>query len=381
MSILVSAVMPCLNEEETLALCINKAQAAFKKLGIAGEVVVADNGSTDSSVQIAERLGARVIHQSEKGYGAALMAGIEGAQGKIVIMGDSDDSYDWGCIGDFVNKIEEGHDLVMGNRFRGGIEKGAMPWHHRYFGNPMLSFVGRRICSATLGDFYCGMRAFTKDAYYQMKPASKGMEFALEMIVNATRNQLRVTEIPTKLHPDKRNRPPHLRSFRDGWRSLRFFLTYAPDQMLLWPGFLLFLPGLVLMTLLCAGPTSVNGFYLGVHFLALACMMTMLGSSTLTLWMLSKRVMIHKHPTLQSSRAAKILNALSLEKQLMLGIALMLVGFGIDASILMQWLSNPGVPMETTVHPAFAATTIVEVGLNLVFSAFVINLITSERAK
>ncbi len=380
MSILVSAVMPCLNEEQTLALCINKAQQAFKKLGIIGEVVVADNGSTDSSVEIAENLGARVIHQSEKGYGAALMAGIEGAHGKIVIMGDSDDSYDWSAIGDFVKKIEEGNDLVMGNRFRGGIEKGAMPWHHRYFGNPMLSFVGRSICSATLGDFYCGMRAFTKEAYFQMKPASKGMEFALEMIVNATRNGLKVAEIPTTLHPDKRNRPPHLRSFRDGWRSLRFFMTYAPDQILLWPGFLLLIPGLILMALLCAGPTIINGFYLGIHFLALGCMTTMLGASTLILWMLSKRVMIHKHPGQQSGRGAGFLNALSLERQLILGLLIMAVGLAIDTSILLQWLSNPGVPMETTVHPAFAATTMVEIGLNLVFSAFVMNLITSERA-
>jgi hypothetical protein len=379
MSILVSAVMPCLNEEETLAFCIKKAQDAFKKLGIAGEVVVADNGSTDSSVQIAEELGARVVHQSEKGYGAALMAGIEGAHGKIVVMGDSDDSYDWSSIGDFVRKIEEGNDLVMGNRFRGGIEKGAMPWHHRYFGNPVLSAIARLYCKAPIGDFHCGMRAFTKEGYSRMNLQTKGMEFASEMIVSATRNNLKIAEIPTKLYPDKRSRPPHLRSFRDGWRHLKFLMTYAPDHVLLWPGFLLLLPGLLLMALLCAGPTTVGSFYMGAHFLALGCMMTMLGASALTLWMLSKRVMIYKHPSQQAGLGAGILNALTLERQLILGTILIVLGIGIDGTILIQWLSVGG-SMESTVHPAFAATTLVEVGLNLVFSAFVLNLITNERA-
>ncbi len=262
-SILVSAVIPCLNEEETLALCVRKAQDAFIKLGIVGEVVVADNGSTDNSVAIAESLGARVVSQTEKGYGAALKAGIEGARGEIVVMGDADDSYDWGCIGDFVGKVQEGNDLVMGNRFAGGIEPGAMPIHHRYLGNPVLSFIARGVSRAPIGDFHCGMRAFTREGYGRMKLQTSGMEFASEMVISAARNGLKIAEIPTKLYPDKRNRPLHLRSWSDGWRHLKFILSYAPDHLLLAPALLMLLPGLLLMALLasgiCAADFSTSG--------------------------------------------------------------------------------------------------------------------------
>lgn len=377
-AILVSAVMPCLNEEETLAVCIRKAQSAFQKLGVCGEVVVADNGSTDRSIEIAEQLGARVVHQSEKGYGAALQAGIEGARGEIVVMGDSDDSYDWGSIGDFVRKIQEGYDFVMGNRFKGGIEKGAMPPHHRYFGNPVLSLVARIACRAPIGDFHCGMRAFTKKAYGEMAPRTRGMEFASEMIFNAARGGLRIAEIPTRLYPDGRSRPPHLRSFRDGWRHLRFILSYAPDHLLLVPGLTLFLPGLVLMGLLATGPVTVGGFYMGAHFLALGCMLAMLGFNVLALWLLGKRVVLRKHPRLAQTRLGIWVVNLSLETQLLAGAALLLAGLGIDGYILAQWLKHIGAPMESTVHPAFVATSMVEMGLTLIFNAFIINLVTNE---
>jgi hypothetical protein len=377
-AILVSAVMPCLNEEETLAVCIRKAQSAFQKLGISGEVVVADNGSTDRSIEIAQELGARVVHQSEKGYGAALQAGIEGARGEIVVMGDSDDSYDWGSIGDFVGKIQEGNDFVMGNRFKGGIEKGAMPPHHRYFGNPVLSFVARVACRAQIGDFHCGMRAFTKKAYAEMAPRTRGMEFASEMIFNAARNGLRIAEIPTRLYPDGRSRPPHLRSFRDGWRHLRFILSYGPDQLLLAPGLSLFLPGLLLMALLAAGPVTILGFYMGAHFLALGCMLAMLGFNVLALWLLGKRVVLRKHPLMAKTRLGAWVVNLSLESQLIGGGALLLTGLLIDGWILAQWLRHFGAPMEGTVHPAFVATSMVEMGLTLMFNAFIINLVSSE---
>ena len=377
-AILVSAVMPCLNEAETLAICIQKAQRAFAKLGICGEVVIADNGSTDGSIGIAEELGARVVHQSEKGYGAALQAGIEGARGEIVVMGDADDSYDWGCLGDFVAKIQQGHDFVMGNRFQGGIAKGAMPPHHRYLGNPVLSWMARLACAVPIGDFHCGMRAFTKRAYAQMAPRTSGMEFASEMIFNAGRNGLSIAEIPTKLFPDGRTRAPHLRSFRDGWRHLRFILSYAPDHLLLAPGLGLFLPGMLLMALLCAGPIEISGFYMGAHFLALGCMMAMLGCSVMALWLLGKRIVMRKHPRLSQSRVGRFVSNLSLEKQLGAGAFLLLCGLGVDGAILSQWLQNRGASMESTVHPAFAATTLVEMGLTLMFNAFILNLISSE---
>ena len=234
--ILVSAVMPCLNEEKTLGLCIDKIQRAFDEMGITGEIVVADNGSSDRSVEIAESLGARVVRERRKGYGSALLAGISAARGRIVVMADADDSYDWSVLGDFVRKIEEGHDLVMGNRFKGGIEPGAMPPLHRYFGNPVLSMLARVMYRIPINDFHCGMRAFTRESFDRMKVRTAGMEFATEMVVNASHAGLRIAEIPTRLYPDKRDRPPHLRSFRDGWRHLRFMLTYAPDWLYLVPG-------------------------------------------------------------------------------------------------------------------------------------------------
>ncbi|RYX85480.1 glycosyltransferase family 2 protein [bacterium] len=377
-AVAVSAVIPCLNEEETLAFCIRKAQSAFQKLNINGEVVVADNGSTDKSVEIAQELGARVVHQTEKGYGAALKAGIEGAYGKVVVMGDADDSYDWGALGDFVHKIEEGNDLVMGNRFRGGIEDGAMPWHHRYIGNPVLSFVARAVCRAPIGDFHCGMRAFTKDGYEQMQLQTSGMEFASEMVISSARNGLRIAEIPTKLYQDKRSRPPHLRSFRDGWRHLKFILSYAPDHLLLAPGLSLFLPGLLLMLMLAAGPITLGSFYMGAHFLALGCMLAMLGFNVLTLWLLGKRVVMRKHPRLSQTRVGQFVSQLSLERQLITGSLLVLLGLGVDGTILAKWLAHPLAPMESTVHAAFVASSCVEMGLTLAFSAFILNLISNE---
>ena len=377
-SVLVSAVIPCLNEEETLALCIRKAQDAFVKLGIVGEVVVADNGSTDASVAIAQSLGARVVNQNEPGYGAALQAGIEGARGEIVVMGDADDSYDWSCIGDFVGKVREGNDLVMGNRFRGGIEPGAMPLHHRYLGNPVLSWVARCVSRAPIGDFHCGMRAFTREGYRRMQLQTSGMEFASEMVISAARNGLQIAEIPTKLYPDKRSRPPHLRSLRDGWRHLKFILSYAPDHLLLAPALAMLLPGLLLMALLAGGPQNVGGFRLGTHFLALACLMAMLGWNVLMLWLLGKRVVLRKHPMLAQTRVGAWVGALSLEKQLLGGLALFGVGLALDGVILARWLHQIGAPMESTVHPAFVATSAMEMGLTLMFNAFILNLIASE---
>src|SRR5581483_8958811 len=248
--IAVSAIIPCLNEEQTLALCIEKAFRAFAELGVQGEVVVADNGSTDRSVEIARNLGARVIHERRKGYGAALLRGISEARGEVIVMADADDSYDWTGIAPFVRKIREGYDLVMGNRFKGGIMDGAMPGLHRYLGNPILSLIARIAFRTPIGDFHCGMRAFTRAAFERMQLKTTGMEFATEMVANASHQGLRIAEIPIVLYPDKRNRPPHLRSFRDGWRHLRFILTYAPDYLYLVPGALLLLPGLCLQALL-----------------------------------------------------------------------------------------------------------------------------------
>ena len=373
----VSAVIPCLNEERTIAICIEKAQASFRAMDVAGEVIVADNGSTDRSVEIAEAHGARVLLEARKGYGAALHCGITGARGRIIVMGDADDSYDWGAIEPFVRKVDEGYDLVMGNRFAGGILPGAMPPLHRYLGNPVLSAVARLAFGVKIGDFHCGMRAFTRDAYARMCTQTTGMEFATEMVASAAHQGLRVGEIPTKLYPDKRDRPPHLRSFRDGWRHLRFILTYAPDYMYLAPGLGMIAVGLVLQALLATGPIRVGSLYLGIHFLALGCLMTLAGLNVFNLGVLAKTIMAQRYPAFRSRTADWVRRSFSVELGVVTGLAIAFIGTVIDALILTHWLNAPGEPMESTVHPAFVATTMIVLGLNLLVNAFLLNLILS----
>ena len=234
-----SIVMPCLNEAETLATCIRKAQSFLSGAGIAGEVVIADNGSTDGSPGIAASLGARVVNVEAKGYGSALRGGIEAARGRFVIMGDADDSYDFAALTPFVERLRAGDQLVMGNRFRGGIAPGAMPSLHRYLGNPVLTSIGRLFFGSPCGDFHCGLRGFEREAILGLGLRTTGMEFASEMVVRATLDELRIVEVPTTLSKDGRNRPPHLRSWRDGWRHLRFLLMYSPRWLFLYPGLLL----------------------------------------------------------------------------------------------------------------------------------------------
>lgn len=235
-----SVVIPCLNEERTIVSCIEKALHAFAALGLTGEVIVADNASTDQSVYVSEAAGARIVPIVAKGYGSALMGGIAAAKGQYIIMGDADCSYDFGEIGGIVAQLRAGHDLVMGNRFKGGILPGAMPWHHRYIGNPVLSGIGRLFFTSQVGDFHCGLRGFTRDAYVRMKLQTTGMEFASEMVLKAALMKMKMTEVPIVLHPDKRDRPPHLRSFRDGWRHLKLLFLYAPRWLFFYPALLLF---------------------------------------------------------------------------------------------------------------------------------------------
>ncbi|KVX68397.1 glycosyl transferase family 2 [Burkholderia stagnalis] len=377
----VSAVMPCLNEEMTLAMCIEKAQRSFAELGVTGQVVIADNGSTDRSVEIARQLGAKVVHQPVRGYGAALTAGIAAADGDIVIMGDADDSYDWSNLRGFIEKIDEGYEFVIGNRFKGGIMPHAMPPLHRYLGNPVLSTIARLICRVPVGDFHCGMRAFTREAFARMNLQTSGMEFASEMVMNAARNGLRIVEIPTVLHPDKRNRPPHLRSFRDGWRHLRFILTYAPNHVFVMPGFLLFIAGLLLLGLLAGGPTTLFGHFMGPHFLALGSLLTLVGFNIVTMGVLAKVILAAKHPSLRGRIVRWATGPLAMEACLISGASAATLGVVLDAGILIQWLTPPFRPMEDTVHLAVVATTLIVLGLDGAFSAFLLNLLVSERAK
>lgn len=253
-----SIVMPCLNEERTLGICIDKAKRSIASSGLPGEVIIADNGSTDSSVRIAQEHGARVIAVSEKGYGSALRGGISAAQYEYIIMGDADDSYDFSDIEGFISKLDEGYDLVMGNRFKGGIEPGAMPFSHRYIGNPFLSGLGRLFFKAKIGDFHCGLRAFRKDKIQSLNLCTNGMEFASEMVVKSVLFSLKITEVPCKLYPDGRDRPPHLRSIPDGLRHLEFLLLYSPRWLFAYPGILLLLLGLVFMVMIYIQPINIG---------------------------------------------------------------------------------------------------------------------------
>lgn len=377
----VSAVMPCLNEENTLATCIEKAFTAFRTMGVTGEVVVADNGSTDRSVAIAESLGARVVTERRKGYGSALIAGVGVAKGRVIVMADADESYDWLCIGAFVKKINEGYDLVMGNRFKGGIEKDAMPLHHRYFGNPVLSGLARKFYKIPIGDFHCGMRAFTKDAFQRMGSKSPGMEFATEMVVNAAHAGLRITEIPTSLHRDKRGRPPHLHSFRDGWRHLRFILTYAPDVLYFAPGSFLFTSGIIGTALLAKGPIFLWGFPLGIHFLALASLLTLLGLNLIGFGALAKLINSRRNPfVLTSGLFGSFIRAFTLERGLLLGLLLILSGLAADIWILTEWISRHRGAMADTVHQAFASTTVIVSGLDVLFGSFLFRMLLDETS-
>jgi glycosyltransferase involved in cell wall biosynthesis len=379
--VLVSAVIPCLDEERTIGICIDKAKESFEALGVPGEVVVVDNGSTDRTAEIAAAHGARVIKEPVKGYGAALRTGIESARGRIVVMGDGDDSYDWAAIAPFVHKVQEGYDLVIGNRFKGGILPGAMPPLHRYVGNPVLSAITRLAFGVEVGDVHCGMRAFTKEAFTRLRMGTPGMEFATEMVASAAHQELRIAEVPTRLYPDKRGRPPHLRTFRDGWRHLRFILTHAPDYLYLGPGALLLGSGLLLQLLLVRGPVEMGGLHFGIHYLALGAMFALVGFNVINLGVLAKAVMAQRYPALRSRTLELLTGRYTLEFGLIAGALLMLVGLVIDGAILAGRLANPGAAMESTVHLAFVAATVLVLGLNLLFSSFLLAMVMPSRTE
>lgn len=335
-----SIVMPCLNEAETLALCVRKAKAFFADNGVVGEVIVADNGSTDGSQQIANALGARIVHVPTRGYGAALIGGIEGAKGKFIVMGDADDSYDFGALMPFVNQLRDGAELVMGNRFRGGIATGAMPPLHRYLGNPVLSFLGRAFFGTPVGDFHCGLRAFRRESIIALGLDSPGMEFASEMVVKASIAKLDIREVPTTLVPDGRSRPPHLRTWRDGWRHLRFLLIYAPR-------FLFFYPGLALTAAGLAGMVALlpNGFHIGhvefsVHTMIFAAMAVLIGSQLVGLSVLARRYGVIAGMWPESAVMRTVRRWFSVERACLVGGAMVVAGLGGATYAAITWANT-----------------------------------------
>lgn len=322
----VSVVMPCLDEARTLEACVLAAQRSLSEHAISGEVIVADNGSTDGSIAIAERLGARVVHAERRGYGAALQAGIAAARGELVVMGDCDGSYDFGHIDRFVDELREGYDLVVGNRFAGGIGEGAMPALHRYLGNPVLTRLGRQIFGGTVGDFYCGLRGFRKSAFDRLQIRSEGMEFALEMIALMTMFGMRVTEVPTTLVPDGRDRKPHLRTWRDGWRSLKLFLLLSPRWLFWYPGLIMMAAGMLLGLPLAFGPIELGRRSLDVHSLAACTTLFLIGfhSALLAALAKAKAVRAGLHPP--STKIERLFRTLTLERGLLFGGLLMALG-------------------------------------------------------
>jgi glycosyltransferase involved in cell wall biosynthesis len=329
-------LMPCLNEAETLETCIRQARVFLDSSGIVGEVLIADNGSTDGSQELAERAGARVVHVAQKGYGAALIGGIEAARGTYVAMGDADDSYDFGTLLPFVEKLRAGADLVMGNRFQGGVAPGAMPPLHRYLGNPVLSFVGRLFFRAPVGDFHCGLRAFRRDSIMDLQLRTTGMEFASEMVVKACLAELDVREVPTTLRPDGRSRPPHLRSWRDGWRHLRFLMLYSPRWLFLYPGLLLTLLGLVSTIALVVGPVEIGNVGFDVGTLLFAFAATILGYQGVLFALLSHDY-AEQEGFLPRARFHRFRSWLDLEKSIGLGVGIFLLGVVLTFVSLWQW--------------------------------------------
>lgn len=377
----VSVVMPCLNEAETLAACINKAQGAFREHAIQGEIIVADNGSSDGSREIAGRLGARLVHVLAKGYGNALMGGISQARGRFVLMGDADGSYDFSLILPFVEKLRAGYDLVMGNRFQGGIETGAMPFLHRYLGNPLLSGLGRLFFRSPVKDFHCGLRGFTRAAYEKLDLQTTGMEFASEMVVKSSLLGLRIAEVPTTLSPDGRTRPPHLRTWRDGWRHLRFMLLYSPRWLFLYPGLALIILGLLGMAWLYPGPRQLYGVTLDIHTFLYAALSVLIGSQTVCFAVFAKVFASSEGLLPADPRLDKLFRYVTLEVGLVAGAVLALLGLG--ASIYAVWVweqsSFGNLQPSQTLRTVIPAVLMLALGCQIILASFLLSVLGLKR--
>jgi glycosyltransferase involved in cell wall biosynthesis len=373
-----SVILPCLNEAETLERCVRKAIDTFTRLGVRGEVVVVDNGSTDGSQAIAERAGARVVHETRRGYGSALMRGAEEARAPFIIMADADDSYDLTDLERFVSGLRAGSDLVMGTRIRGQIEPGAMPWHHRWLGNPFLTGLLNTLFGAGVSDAHCGMRGFTKAAYQRMQLQTTGMEFASEMIIKAALAKMRISEIPITLHRDGRSRPPHLRSFRDGWRHLRFMLLFSPTYLFVLPGLLCMLVGLLPLLALGGGPRQLFGINFDIHYMVVGSLLTVLGFQILTTGVFAKAYSHAARLYAPDRTLGLLMRYFNLERGLIIGAVLFVAGFAIDFVILARWLASGRETLDA-IRPAIQASTLMIVGAQTVVSSFFLSMLQVPR--
>lgn len=378
-----TVVMPCLDEAETLEVCICKALASMEESGIVGEVLIADNGSTDGSQDIARRNGARVVDVPTRGYGAALQGGIASARGQFVIMGDADDSYDFRNLLPFVEKLREGYDLVMGNRFLGGIAPGAMPPLHRYLGNPVLTGVGRLFFRSPSGDFHCGLRGFRRESILSLGLQTTGMEFASEMVVKATLMKLRIVEVPTTLSPDGRSRAPHLRSWRDGWRHLRFLLLFSPRWLFLYPGILLGVIGVTSMALLIPGAIRVGSFAFDVNTMLYAAGATFIGYQSVTFAVFTKIYGVSEGLLPEDQRLQRLYRVVKLETGLCAGVVLILLGLAASVWAVAGWGAvefgelNPRETLRVIV-PAVLALVL---GFQTILSSFFLSVLGLGRSR
>jgi glycosyltransferase involved in cell wall biosynthesis len=376
-------LMPCLNEAETLAVCIDKARGFLARSGIVGEVLIADNGSTDGSQLIAEDHGARVVAIPERGYGAALIGGINAARGRFVIMGDADDSYDFENLDAMVERLRDGDDLVMGNRFRGGIKKGAMPFLHRYLGNPVLSFLGRLLFRIPVGDFHCGLRGFSREAMVKLRLKSTGMEFASEMVVKSAFHQLKMAEVPTILSKDGRSRPPHLKTWRDGWRHLKFLLLHSPTWLFVYPGFVLIAMGLVGSALLSHGAVHITPrIELNIHTMVVCCFAVLIGAQLVAFGALAQRyAMVEGFVPAPKANLERLILGMTLEPLLRVAGVVMAAGLAGCVWAVTTWAHSDFGPIlyDSVLRVLVPSLTAVAVAAQLAATAFLTSLLTIRR--
>ncbi|NCS03075.1 MAG: glycosyltransferase family 2 protein [Microcystis aeruginosa G13-11] len=368
-----SIVMPCLNEAETLATCIGKARDYLERHKIAGEVLIADNGSSDGSQEIATNSGARVVPIPERGYGSALRGGIAAAKGQYIIMGDADDSYDFTNLSPFLEKLRQGYDLVMGNRFQGGIKPGAMPVLHKYLGNPVLTWLGRLFFGSPCGDFHCGLRGFSKRAIEQLNLRTTGMEFASEMVVKASLYGLKITEVPTTLSPDGRSRPPHLKTWRDGWRHLRFLLMYSPRWLFLYPGLALMFLGFVATIWFVPQPR--------VHTLLYSATALIIGFQIVSFAIFTKAFAISEGLLPEDRKLRRFLRYINLEVGLIIGVILFLLGIGGSVYALYIWNARlyGALDPAMTMRIVIPSVTALALGVQVIFSSFFLSVLGLKR--
>ena len=370
-------LMPCLNEAETVAICVHKARGFLERTGIDGEVLVADNGSSDGSIELASKAGARVVRVARRGYGSALRGGIEAARGKFVIMADADDSYDFSSLDAFIAALRAGNTLVVGHRFRGGIRRGAMPFLHRYLGNPALSFAARLFFSSGIGDFHCGLRGFERAELLKLGLRAPGMEFASEMIVKATLAGWRIAQVPTVLSPDGRSRPPHLRTWRDGWRHLRFLLMMSPRWLMLYPGLCLIGCGTAAELAILRGPIVVHGVGFDIHTMLYAAGATVLGLQLVLFSLVARTIGVLKGALPMTASLTRFLRCFTLERGIVLGLSLGFAGFMLAVFSVASWAHArlAAVDPVSMMRVAIPSVTLMLTGSEIVFASFVLGFI------